>query len=617
MNNSTKYNVFVYRANKRFLGTDFSHTEINPKTWYSSPNVEVNIKELLKGTKVGFDEKTNEFTIKVGGQKFVTKGLYHIGERNQTHYFKDKESGKFYFIRDGKISKPYADFLYIKNDKNDGYASYDEISYGVLDEDGRVLKISSKLNESDTKMKYISDLILQNEDGKFAYANDGEPKTDFIFDTMEVRLVKKTNDYALYIDDKNTLFITGSGKKIAEVPKFNGKIQDFNVTQNELGQILANDGYIYVDMENGKILHQSNVPAKNSYSNINSFVSANDGKSVYVEKQVEYKDYKRKVNYVVKEIPYTACGLKNGCIEAKDKNGKCGIVSKTGEVVLDFKYDDFGIESYENRTAQFLPIMLNGKMGVFNTETKRVEIEPFCKKVLLDDHNSVGRVSGDLYHFVFEGENGKCGLVNNKGHIVIEPVLTSTNLFSGMFSEDNHTYRQFVYKTKENNNSEKVYISTKSDKIFPTTSEIKYNSTDEKVTETKTRKKYDDSEVFLGTAVGYHVLGPIGAYGAYNYLNSQTESEKITKIVKKESKDFVEYNLSDEFFEFVHFDFEDLPEDLRLKKNLNCKVLTVKEYLEKINHENKEKFEIEKKVKTVNNQEVHEKSENGQERGLE
>lgn len=571
MKNLTRRNVFVYKANKGFLRTNLYQVDIDPETWKMGREHEVDKKELPKGLRIGFDKKTNEFVLKIDGKKFVTDGLYHVGENNDTHYFKDKRSGKFYFIKDGKISKPYANFLNVKSQDDYRLNDYDNMHYCVLDENGYVKDLSSALKETETNFKYISDSVLQNKNGKFAYSKDGEPQTDFIFDTKEIAKIGSRGDYDLYKDGNETLFITRNGKMVSEVEMIAEKIESFSVTNNGLGQILTTDGCIYIDMEIGKILYQSNAPADNSYRENNSFVSTNNGKSVYVEKQVVYEGIKSNVSYIINEIPYTACGLINGCIEAKDKNGKCGVVSKNGEVVLDFLYDDFGIKSNQNRTDWFLPIVLNGKMGVFNTLTREVEIEPFCKKVLLDQNDTVGRVSGDLFHFVFQDEKGKCGLVNNKGNILIEPVLEAEDVYSSMFSEDDRTYRLYTYRSRTSFDRERIYISTQSENIFPTTPELKYSSSEKQTVETKTRKKYDDSQVFAGTALSYVAFGPLGAMGAYDYLNSQSESKNITKTVKEETRDYVMRNIPIEFLQYVHSE-----------NPTSDSAMTIQEYQEKV-----------------------------------
>lgn len=606
MENNTNERIYAYKVEKKFLGVDITQSYDN------SGICEVDRKRVLKDTKLSINQKTEEITIKANGKSFTALGLYHIGENGRTNYFKDKESGKFYLLKDGALGGPYNSLLSVRADMGDEDLSRKGELFTVTDENDQIMEVDSDLNVAKTGNKYIDSNVVQNEEGKYAYAYAGDPVTDFMFDNPTIESTRGYANYKTY-HDKTTgrIYVCNTQNKLISTLENFGRIKEFHVTSKELALIMAEKGTAIVDMGTGKIMYQTNEPAVSCISdNLSYFVSIKGGKSIYAEQDSSWTNEEGfKKSSTIKEFPFEACAIKGGCIQAKNKDGKVGIVDKDGKVLLDFDYEDPKIPYYENKTDRFIPIVKDGKMGIFNTETKKVEIKPFCKSFSLDRQMCEEVAQGQgLYRFMFTDKNGKVGVVNNKGHIVIEPVLRTSNSFNGMFS-DSYSYMECKFGNDIGDRS-RVCVSLKNPEIFPVGQETHYSSVNKTVEETHSRNKYSDGEVLAGTVVAGQLLGGVGAIGAYGYLSSQKETYKTTRNVKEEKRTYTNYNVLKGVLNYIHMDTADLPKELQGEAQDLPKPMTIEEYEEKKLQEKqariKKKAKDKKEVQTESEKEIEE-----------
>lgn len=596
MENTTRDRIYAYEVKNKFLGVELSQKA----DFYYSDSEEVDQKRVLKGTKLSKNEKTGEITIKASGKKFVTLGLYHIGAYGETNYFKDKLSGKFYLLNKGEISGPYNEILGVSTDRGQDGSFKGEL-FSVTDENDQVLKVDSDLKKEETNNKYVGNDVVQNKDGKFAYSFAGKPTTDFIFDNPTIEKTESFKEEKIYTDKTaGVLYVFNKNNNfIAKLPDL-GKINEFEVSDGNLAMVLAEKGFAFVDFESKKVLYQSNTPASSYVRSGNSFViNLANSKSVYAKQDIKWEGYKRNISQAVSELPYEACDVKEDCIQVKNKDGKFGIVDKDGKVVANFDYEDAKVPYYKNKTDEFLPIVKDGKMGLFNAKTKKIEVEPFCKSIDLDDKYSVVSLGDNYYRILFEDENGKTGIINNKGQIIVEPVLKQTSATSGMFG-DHYCYSEFRFKEKNGDNS-RVCISLNNPEMFPTRPEIHYSTVEKEVEETHTRNKYSEGEVLAGTVIAGQIFGGVGAVGAYGYLSSQKEEYKTKSTVKETTSSTTQYNVPEGVLPYVHIDTAELPEKLRGDAKDLPKPMTIEEYKKKVQSEQQK---AEKKVKTQTKQEI-------------
>ena len=103
-------------------------------------------------------------------------------------------------------------------------------------------------------------------------------------------------------------------------------------------------------------------------------------------------------------IPYIydrTSGFKEGLAKV-EKNGKCGFINKSGEVVIPFEYDN----AYDFQDGLAI-VAKNGKFGLVN---KFGEVIAPCK------YNALCNFNGDLAQVKL---NDKWGFINKSGEVVI------------------------------------------------------------------------------------------------------------------------------------------------------------------------------------------------------
>lgn len=294
------------------------------------------------------------------------------------------------------------------------------------------------------------------------------------------------------------------------------------------------------------------------------FVQGNKSICACSKQNKDTKEY----STVTKILPYQVVSIQNESMYAKNKNGKYGIISIQGNKAVkstEFIYDNPTQE--KNSTNIFLPIIKEGKMGLFNSETQKIEIEPFCKKIYLNEFVSLNnRVKGDLSRFVFEDKNGKFGVVNNKNNIVVTPVLDRTNIKHGAFSE-------FTYKDSKNI----VYINPRSDNLFAKPGEVKI-CVDGSHTYYSSKDKYSEGDKLIGAAIVGNALGPIGALMTYSYMSDQQTTEMSTQY----TSDFIsaDVSLPKDFKTHIHLDAANMKTTEFVSKDIPTDTLTMEKYLE-------------------------------------
>lgn len=577
-------NYFYYDLEKKFIGYKAIQKSQNNDSQYEVSNT-------LKGVKLTKEYGTDNIIIKSKNGTFVTEQLAHLEKNSKLNFFKDKESGDYFVLCDGHTSGPYKNLFAGRMDSVDketaykGHLNTDANFLYVVDAEDKILKIGEDLTVRDVQKKYISENVIQNtndkEFGKFAWCSsvdDLENLNNYIFDHANITMVDNIWQNKIFknTETKEHYIVTKEDNKVIALPEM-GEFRRLDTNKDFLFASFEN-GTVVIDSETNEIIYKCDKVLNNVMHDNKAFViNFSDNTSTYIYKNKNYnmQTYKFECLRATTELPYHAQSIKNDCIMVQNSDGKCGIVDSNGNIVLDFDYDAQGY--VDNRTEIFMPIRQNGKMGLFNTQTKKVEIEPFCESFLLDEfeNHGWGKVGDDLYRFFFKGENGKYGVVNNKGHIIIEPVLKKSSAYS-LFSNDKNDYRECEYKNKE------LYVSLTKPEVFPTTPKIVYSHSTKSNTTTHTRNKYSDSDILTGVIAGGVLFGTVGAIGAYNIMSSQKESyettETSTSVSSTEEKHFVPKSI----LPYVHMDTADLPKELTGEIENIPDTLTIAQYQKKI-----------------------------------
>lgn len=527
---------------------------------------EIDFNSRFKNTKIKYnfdkDPAKEGFEIAIQGKKFTTSKLagFHSYE-NYGHVFSftDKQSKELFFFKDGNLSGPYQGLLNI-----------DENLQMLVIENGELAYLDKDLNKTPLNCSYVNDHAVMNKEGKYACLVDGKIVTDFCFDSPNIEIADKwrykPNETFSFILDKNAkkAYFTKNKKVVQTIENFEG--QDTNVAQTDHGLYIATskDKTCVFDIKNGEVLLDYTGKAKILNEDYLTVVSGENKSFAITSKQTADK-YAYKFDHNVGEIPYHVTMLKNSCVQVMDDSKKCAIASvdenAKSTLLTKFIYDSVNKSNSDNYSQIFMPIVIDKKMGAFNTETKQVEVTPFCENIIFDEDRK-SEVKPGFYRFYFE-QDKRCGVVNNHDNIEIEPVLRDRNTHYPKFHEFSYDYKP-------------VYINLAKPTLFAEKGEIKHSSTittSKDVTETK--PKYDEGEALTGAAIAGGLLGGLAAAYVYHEMSEATVSQ--TKTVQSSETQYHNANV-------------DLPEGLDKSIHMQStesdkpeavsgKLLSVKEYL--------------------------------------
>ncbi|WP_343672081.1 WG repeat-containing protein [Chitinophaga sp.] len=131
------------------------------------------------------------------------------------------------------------------------------------------------------------------------------------------------------------------------------------------------------------------------------------------------------VPYTYEEVDYCyGCSAKGDYVLAK-KDGKWGVVSFKNEVLVPFEYDH---EHMNMRSDEWIESFYKNdqKMSI-NLKTKEVEVDT-CGCLPMEE--DISSADTQLGRYTLQRRNGKWGLMNAAGKVILDPVYDDINHFS-------------------------------------------------------------------------------------------------------------------------------------------------------------------------------------------
>ena len=367
-----------------------------------------------------------------------------------------------------------------------------------------------QLKELATEIPYEKSVLKYKENGKYGIINfDGKKITKAIYNDIS-NLPYKEGELLVEKDGKYGV-ISILGKNILPIQYKEIKVDEYYEAENAYrysGYIVGNDTdkgtmYKYIN-------YKTNIETKSEYQDIKRIVDYEDKDKFYLiyEKDNKYgviEDENTIINNEYDNIEYD--NLNQLFIVKKD--GKYGIVKLNGETLISCLYDEIDIEGI------YIYALKNEEQTIFNTSGEKIEdqkyksvynVENTNYKITINDENKYGVldennnsiISNNYFYigylgnnyFVVSGQNGKNGIIDNKGDVILDTKydtiekIEDTNLIDAVEINTN-TITLFNNEMKELNKMsnanifvEKNYIriySNKEQKYFNSNGEEKSN----------------------------------------------------------------------------------------------------------------------------------------------
>ena len=367
-----------------------------------------------------------------------------------------------------------------------------------------------QLKELATEIPYEKSVLKYKENGKYGIINfDGKKITKAIYNNIS-NLPYKEGELLVEKDGKYGV-ISILGKNILPIQYKEIKVDEYYEAENAYrysGYIVGNDTdkgtmYKYIN-------YKTNIETKSEYQDIKRIVDYEDKDKFYLiyEKDNKYgviEDENTIINNEYDNIEYD--NLNQLFIVKKD--GKYGIVKLNGETLISCLYDEIDIEGI------YIYALKNEEQTIFNTSGEKIEdqkyksvynVENTNYKITINDENKYGVldennnsiISNNYFYigylgnnyFVVSGQNGKNGIIDNKGDVILDTKydtiekIEDTNLIDAVEINTN-TITLFNNEMKELNKMsnasifvEKNYIriySNKEQKYFNSNGEEKSN----------------------------------------------------------------------------------------------------------------------------------------------
>ena len=367
-----------------------------------------------------------------------------------------------------------------------------------------------QLKELATEIPYEKSVLKYKENGKYGIINfDGKKITKAIYNNIS-NLPYKEGELLVEKDGKYGV-ISILGKNILPIQYKEIKVDEYYEAENAYrysGYIVGNDTdkgtmYKYINCK-------TNIETKSEYQDIKRIVDYEDKDKFYLiyEKDNKYgviEDENTIINNEYDNIEYD--NLNQLFIVKKD--GKYGIVKLNGETLISCLYDEIDIEGI------YIYALKNEEQTIFNTSGEKIEdqkyksvynVENTNYKITINDENKYGVldennnsiISNNYFYigylgnnyFVVSGQNGKNGIIDNKGDVILDTKydtiekIEDTNLIDAVEINTN-TITLFNNEMKELNKMsnanifvEKNYIriySNKEQKYFNSKGEEKSN----------------------------------------------------------------------------------------------------------------------------------------------
>lgn len=245
--------------------------------------------------------------------------------------------------------------------------------------------------------------------------------------------------------------------------------------------IECKDKVIVYDLYNRKIAFQSNEKPKKIQFDRYAYGFQFEDKSVLVlshvyekfnkNKKVDEYSYKTTVSEFKGSLEFGS--IVRDCVLCKNEEGKVAICNVDGTQYTDFIYENCDDASLRGGCMK---IKQDDKYGLYSTVEKKFVVEPSFKDIEVSKM-AVVFPKGEYYHdsltrYLFADENGKYGIVNSKGHIVIDPVLQKRLDEKYPFKREyndiyNDSYR--IFNAVDEKGGYGVTLSLSNPKLFPST----------------------------------------------------------------------------------------------------------------------------------------------------
>ena len=338
--------------------------------------------------------------------------LYRVTDINsESSYIICAENGQYGLMKNGKkiINNEYQSLIY--NESNNTITALKGKKYGVISIEGKIL-VPFEYKQIDTTGEYIYS-TTDDENIKIFDTNGKETDIDSDLAILDV----ENTDYKIYIDSKN-------GKTIYTIYK-DGKA----ITKNEYIYIeylydnyfisCNTDGKLGIidDKDDTKVAFNYNSIQKIDGTNlIQTYRNDNETTEIYSTEMKKitslsnanmdkYTDYIKLYNddetkYILKdgkEVKNTEL-FKDNKIFANEWNGKWGFVDKSGNKVIDYKYD----KVTEVNKYGFAGIEQNDKWGIIDSNGKII-VEPKYKltdsePIFIGEYYQVKYGNGEVYY---------------------------------------------------------------------------------------------------------------------------------------------------------------------------------------------------------------------------
>lgn len=338
--------------------------------------------------------------------------LYRITDINSENiYIICAENGQYGLIKNGKkvTNNEYQSLIY--NESNNTITALKGKKYGVISTEGKIL-VPFEYKQIDTTGEYIY-ATADDENIKIFDANGNEANID---SNLAILNIENTN-YEIYINTqegktKYTVYKDGTAVTKKEYVYIEYLYDNYFIACNADGKLGIID-----DKDNTKVAFNYNSIQKIEGTDlIQTYQNDNETTEIYskemkkisslVKANVDkYTDYIKLYNddetkYILKdgkEVQNTEL-FKDNKIFANKWNGKWGFVDKSGNKVVDYKYD----KVTEVNKYGFAGIKQNDKWGIIDSNGKII-LEPKYKltdsePTFIGEYYQVKYGNGEVYY---------------------------------------------------------------------------------------------------------------------------------------------------------------------------------------------------------------------------
>ena len=383
-----EYKTKVLNEKNQEIFADYDFVEAiqnmdkNNNTWYES-----DVLKVARGGKYGL--------INLNGKEIIPTEYDKISPISEVKStFKTEKDGKCGVVNaEGKtiIEPQYADIDVLGEDDKSGFIiKNDAGKYGIIDySNNKVIEA----NYDSIQKVFANDMYVATNAGKQILLNkEGKQILSKGFDTIEQILSSQENaiiytkngKYGVMSIEDNSIIVKPEYDSLKEtktgilIAQKDGKYGIINLQSEEkipfnytsISYNKKADIYVAEDSEFNSAVLNSNLEVKLT----GILIDLNDIKG-YIKMRIndEYKYYNFKFEEQQESDIYP-----NKTLFISKKNGKYGLVDKTGKVIVDYKYDD----AIDQNECGYVAVKKDGKWGSIDSKGNLVQ-EPIYD---LDDY---------------------------------------------------------------------------------------------------------------------------------------------------------------------------------------------------------------------------------------